>query len=1000
VRSGAAEFSHPSPQCLEITTSHHAVIHWDDFSIAEGETTRFVQPDRSSSVLNRVASGNPSALFGTLEANGKVFLINPRGILIGPTGRIDVDSFIASTFDALDADFLRGQELLFSGDSQASVVNLGKITAKGGDVLLISRHVHNAGTLDAPHGCVGLAAGQEILLKPSGTQRFFIRPSLAEKEGTGILQEGILCALQNELRADGNLYAMAIKGRGAAKALSRKESGGRIYLVADQGRVEVDGTLCAERGEVQVLGHDVSLLGTIDVSGEEGGGSVYLGGGFQGKDATKSNARQTVVGETGIIRADARQTGDGGRVIVWADSATGHYGHISASGGAEGGNGGFVEVSGKEYLDYRGETTLPAPCGQTGTLLLDPPSIDVITLGVTSPALPVCPGTLYAPAVAAATVRSADIMTHLATCSLILDTSSSSGDGEITVEPGVGIFWSSSSTFKMTATSKITLFGDIRATGSFAPGVTAIEATAPVIVFGKEDHTSTGGSHWETSTGSIRITAPTSLSLYSGTGGGGAGVEIVTHSPSVADAITISAGTLLLEGGSTGNVRISADSAPMNITTTGDCTLRATTSSAEARFESGGAMTLNIGGSCSLFAGGTDAQISTNSNFTGVVGQDLILDGRTATTADAGGAHIFLFNGSICDLTVGRDLQLLGGSSSANGAPHAGILTLAPGGSTTVRVGRDLVMQGGSSPGAFAAIIGSASIAVTVGRDLQMTAGSGLLYDFGGGSVGSIARISPESILVPGSAGSVNVEAGGGISLAGTAVNAASIESTNPTAARQTVRAEESIYLGGNSYIQTGNGNLLVIADVNLEIDSSSRVTNTGTGAVTIVVDNAFPTLPGIGPGKFILEAGGRVEALGGGPVRIFTARQGANIILAAINGTPFSPGLLFINSSHERWGVYYPSTFFGGPGYTLFYKNDGEVISAVILPNQQLFFMDNPQHWSEILLESRLAHAVGHQFILHQKHLENNGRDAHLETGRGEGGTDATEYTQLPVPL
>ena len=66
-------------------SSNRAIINWNTFNIGTGETTTFVQPSTSSVILNRVTGGlGPSEIYGTLNANGRVFLINRDGILFGP----------------------------------------------------------------------------------------------------------------------------------------------------------------------------------------------------------------------------------------------------------------------------------------------------------------------------------------------------------------------------------------------------------------------------------------------------------------------------------------------------------------------------------------------------------------------------------------------------------------------------------------------------------------------------------------------------------------------------------------------------------------------------------------------------------------------------------------------------------------------------------------------------------------------------------------------------
>src|SRR5690606_26629140 len=136
--------------------SRNAIIDWAGFSIAPGETTRFVQPGTDAAVLNRVTGGDPSVIHGSLRANGQVFVINPNGILVGPGGSIDAHGVVLSTLDVDKGEFLARGDLVFKGASSAGVTNLGRIHGIGGDVFLIGRSVENRGTIQAA-GTAGLA---------------------------------------------------------------------------------------------------------------------------------------------------------------------------------------------------------------------------------------------------------------------------------------------------------------------------------------------------------------------------------------------------------------------------------------------------------------------------------------------------------------------------------------------------------------------------------------------------------------------------------------------------------------------------------------------------------------------------------------------------------------------------------------------------------------------------------------------------------------------------
>lgn len=147
--------------------SNSAIINWQQFNIGARETTTFLQPSASSVVLNRVTGRpGPSQIDGALNANGRVFLVNPDGLLIGKNARINTGSFLGTTHDISDADFMAGRyRFNRSGKPTASVVNEGAITAAtGGFAALVAPGVRNSGTISATLGKVGLAAGNRFSL--------------------------------------------------------------------------------------------------------------------------------------------------------------------------------------------------------------------------------------------------------------------------------------------------------------------------------------------------------------------------------------------------------------------------------------------------------------------------------------------------------------------------------------------------------------------------------------------------------------------------------------------------------------------------------------------------------------------------------------------------------------------------------------------------------------------------------------------------------------------
>ncbi len=146
VVNGDVTFERNGNQMTVNQGTDRAIVNYNGFDIDSGEGVRFAQPNASAAILNRVTGPGSSAIAGELSANGRVFLINPNGILFTPSAQVDVGALVASALNLSDSDFLAGN-LRFSGGA-GSVVNEG--TLNGGFVYLIGGTVENRGTINAP----------------------------------------------------------------------------------------------------------------------------------------------------------------------------------------------------------------------------------------------------------------------------------------------------------------------------------------------------------------------------------------------------------------------------------------------------------------------------------------------------------------------------------------------------------------------------------------------------------------------------------------------------------------------------------------------------------------------------------------------------------------------------------------------------------------------------------------------------------------------------------
>ncbi|MBX9828490.1 MAG: S8 family serine peptidase [Xanthobacteraceae bacterium] len=422
VVGGSAAIGGTGTSTVTVTqSSQNAVINWQSFNIGAGETTRFIQPNSSATMLNRVTGDpNPSQILGTLTGNGRVFVINPNGVLIGAGAVVNTAGFVASTHDISNADFMAGRyNFNIPGNPTASVVNLGNITAtNSGFAALVAPGVRNSGTITATFGKIGLASANGFSLDLYGDKLITIgvSDSIAAAVKDVATGQTLKSLVQNDgkLKANGGTVQLSavtartmvdsvINTSGVIEARSIGSRNGKIVLGgpaastkiagAPTQTVKVSGTLDvssrkAKGGTIEVTGESIVLAAaTLDASGATGGGKVLIGGDTGGgtlnaavaslskaqlEAAPIPTATSVSIDAASSIDASAKGSGDGGKVIVWSDGATTFNGSILARGGAAAGNGGFVEVSGHETLSFNGSVNIGASNGQRGTLLLDP----------------------------------------------------------------------------------------------------------------------------------------------------------------------------------------------------------------------------------------------------------------------------------------------------------------------------------------------------------------------------------------------------------------------------------------------------------------------------------------------------------------------------------------------------------------------------------------------------------------------------------------------------
>ncbi|GAB4304910.1 MAG: hypothetical protein Fur0025_46850 [Oscillatoriaceae cyanobacterium] len=366
---------------------------FQQFGLDQGQTANFISNPQIHNILGRVVGGDPSIINGLIQitgGNSNLFLMNPAGILFGPNASLNIPAdFTATTasgigfsngwfnaFGSNDYANLVGTPNAFSFNMSqlGTIINEGNLTLTNGSNLnLFANTVINTGTLATPGGNINITA------VPNGNT-------------LRISQPGHILSLEIIPIGDNNqsLPQLLTGGDPIHHATTvQKLQDGTIRLTGSQTPIPLEpgvavvsgdmsvvtGQMTNDQGQMTILGDKIALIGAnIDASGTNGAGNIHIGGNYQGAGPLP-NATHTYIDTNTNITANAISGGKGGEIIIWSDNTTQFHGNISATGIE---NGGFVEVSGKQNLIFRGNVDLSATSGNNGTLLLDPENITIV----------------------------------------------------------------------------------------------------------------------------------------------------------------------------------------------------------------------------------------------------------------------------------------------------------------------------------------------------------------------------------------------------------------------------------------------------------------------------------------------------------------------------------------------------------------------------------------------------------------------------------------------
>jgi len=850
---GSATITQTSATRLDINqSSDRAVWDWQSFSIANDEHTHFQQPSSGSISLNRVTGGDPSHIFGQLTSNGRIFLVNPNGILFGPGSRVDVAGLLATTSNITNSDFMAGRfEFSAPLDTNAGVVNMGEITVdEGGLVALVAPWVENSGIITARLGSVSLVSGNNYTLDLYGDQ--LIQLAIDDTvlgEVTGMEGESLQALVTNSgtITADGgrvyisvataqNALDTVINMDGIIQAQSIQEHNGEIILNGGEaGIVEVAGLIDASGydegesgGQIVILGEKVGLFAYnaeetahIDASGDTGGGTILIGGNYQGQ-GPEPNAQATYVATEATIQADAVTEGDGGTVVVWADEVTKFYGSISAKGGSQSGNGGLVETSGKEHLEVIGASVdASAPNGVAGEWLLDPRNVTIQNVATSNGAFDSGSPNTFTPTGDTAVADRGTIQTSLNSGTDVTINTGASGsqNGDITVTDSITKTAGGNATLTLTAAGSIAVNELISSTNNQL-GVT-MTATSGSISFGGANGGITSNN------GNVSMTAGTTVDYKNVTTGTGT-LSVTANGGNITDSGANSVGgttTLSASGADIVLDHASNDyntvvvSAADNVTLVDidDIDLGTSTISSDLNVTAGGAVTdsgnLAISGRTTIAAGsGNNITLDEAGNdfadrVTITSGNNVTLrdtNGLTLSTTTVSGDFNVTANGSIVDF---GDISVAGTTTLAAGASNNITLNrvgndfntvqVTSGNNVTLRDTNGIDLGDSTVSGTFNVktngaitdsgtliITGTTTLAAGAANDITLDTPTNDFSTVGITSANNVTLVDTNTIDLATStvSGNLNVTANGAITISGTLTVSGTRSLTNTTA--------------------------------------------------------------------------------------------------------------------------------------------------------------------------------------------------------------------------
>ncbi len=345
--AGNVSYVYSGNTLTQTSAAERSISNFQSISVGAVNTWDIVQPSSTSISLNRVIGVDPSLIYGNINSNGRVFLINPNGILFGAGSHVDVNGLLASTLGISNRNFLNGRYIFKQKGKSTWIINQGNIhIANGGYVLLLSNAVNNSGVIQATLGHVLLATGEKmtVALDDNNDISVVINDAVShdvfgpdgQKITQSIINTGKILAEGGMILLDAKvlngIFDYAINNAGVIQANSLREHNGIIELIAD------GSTIIASSGSVT----------SAKAKGKNG----------QGGKVVFNNTNGNTLIEKGAV--------------------------IDVSGGSQSGNGGTIELSASKAFGLHSTSlyTRAAANFKQGSIIIDPYDVYISSTNV------------------------------------------------------------------------------------------------------------------------------------------------------------------------------------------------------------------------------------------------------------------------------------------------------------------------------------------------------------------------------------------------------------------------------------------------------------------------------------------------------------------------------------------------------------------------------------------------------------------------------------------